>query len=110
LRTDSGRWTEVTQSRVPHERDGLEHVRAEPPNASPYHAWSNLEFPWVGGRWCDHSSLDGSPYEVDLVVLGPAGFHLVELKAWSAKITGDEFEWQEHRPWGGRPIPRPNPL
>lgn len=87
MRADSGRWTEVAASRHPHEREGLEHVRDQLPDAAPYHAWSNVEF----------VALDGTPYEVDLVVLGPAGFHLVELKAWSGKIeqdrSGGENDW-----------------
>jgi hypothetical protein len=74
--------------RYPHEREGLEHVRDQLPDASPYHGWSYFEF----------VAFDGSPYAVDLLVLGPAGFHLLKLKAWSGKITGDELEWQEHDP------------
>ncbi|MBY9075951.1 BREX system serine/threonine kinase PglW [Nocardioides sp. WL0053] len=90
----------MSPSRYPHEREGLEHVRDQLPDASPYHAWTNFEF----------VALDGSPYEVDLLVLGPAGFHLVELKAWSGTIRGDELEWQEHNPGAGRVITRSNPL
>lgn len=104
MRADSGRWTEVAPSRHAHERDGLEHVRDQLPDAAPYHAWSNVEF----------VALDGTPYEVDLVVLGPAGFHLVELKAWSGKIeqdrSGGENDWLEHPPGRGRPLQRRNPL
>jgi hypothetical protein len=44
-------------------------VREELPDGPPYHAWSNVEF----------VALDGTPHEVDLVVLRPAGFHVVEL-------------------------------
>jgi hypothetical protein len=69
---DSPRWTEVTASRWPHEKEDLDHVRDNLPDATPYRAWSNIEF----------ASLDGTPYEVDPLVLGPAGLHVVELKAW----------------------------
>ncbi|NYG54948.1 BREX system serine/threonine kinase PglW [Nocardioides perillae] len=104
MRADSGRWTEIAPSRFPHEREGLEHVRAELPDAAPYHAWSNFEF----------VALDGTPHEVDLLVLGPAGFHLVELKAWSGRIEldpmGGEHDWLEHVPGRGRPLQRRSPL
>src|SRR3954453_22033244 len=100
VKIDSDRWVEVTPSRYPHEREGLESVRDNLPDADPYRAWSNFEF----------IALDGTPFEVDLLVLGPAGLHLVELKAWSGRITGTERDWLEHNPGAGRPIPRSSPL
>ncbi len=59
----SGRWVEVAPSEHAHEREGLEHVRAHLPSRAPWFAWSNVEF----------VAMDGTPHEVDLVVLGPAG-------------------------------------
>jgi len=100
LKADSGRWVEVTRSRFEHEREGLDHVREHLPDADPYRAWSNFEF--VG--------MDGKHHEIDLLVLGPAGLHLVELKAWTGRITGDEQDWVEHNPGAGRAIPRRSPL
>lgn len=100
VKADSERWVEVTRSRFPHEREGLEHVRELLPDSGPYHAWSNFEF----------IALDGKHHEIDLLVLGPAGLHLIELKAWSGKISGDEQDWLEHNPGAGRPIPRRSPL
>jgi serine/threonine protein kinase len=100
VKATSARWVEVSPSRYAHEREGLEHVRDQLPDADPYRAWANVEF----------VALDGTPYEVDLVVLGPAGFHLVELKAWSGRIEGDERDWLEHNPGSGRPIARRSPL
>jgi len=100
VRADSGRWVEVSRSRFEHEREGLDHVREHLPDAEPYRAWSNFEF--IG--------MDGKHHEIDLLVLGPAGLHLVELKAWSGRIAGDEQDWVEHNPGAGRAVPRRSPL
>lgn len=100
MKPDSPRWTEVTPSRWAHEREGLEHVRDHLSDSTPYRAWSNFEF----------ISLDGTPYEVDLLVLGPAGLHLVELKAWAGRISGDDYDWWEAGAPGSRPKARRNPL
>ena len=48
----------------------LEQVRERLPDHDPYRAWSNFEF--IAG--------DGSSNEVDLLVLTPKGFFLVEIK------------------------------
>ena len=100
MREGSPRWHEVSPSRYPHEREGLDYVRERLPDAHPYFAWSNVEL--IGS--------DGTQYEVDLIVLGPGGFHLVELKAWSGTIEGDEYRWLEHNPGAGRPLERRSPL
>lgn len=76
MKQNSERWVTVTESEFPHEREGLERVRSFLPDTDPYYAWSNFTF----------TSQQGQPYEVDLLVLGPAGLHLVELKAWSGDI------------------------
>ncbi|TIC84440.1 BREX system serine/threonine kinase PglW [Nocardioides sp. GY 10127] len=104
MRSDSNRWVEVARSEHAHERAGLEHVRDALPDAWPYFAWSNVEL----------VAVDGTPYEIDLIVLGPAGFHLVELKAWSGVIemdrAGGEHDWLENQPGRGRPLRRRSPL
>jgi hypothetical protein len=87
MRIGSGRWVEVTPSRFPHERAGLEHVRALFPDHEPYRAWTNLEIITDRGR----------SLEVDLLVLGPGGLYLIELKGWNGRITGDRYTWQVHR-------------
>lgn len=100
MRADSGRWTEVVPSQFPHEREGLHHVREHLPETEPYRAWSNFTF----------TTKDGKTPEVDLLVLGPAGLHLVELKAWSGRISGDEYAWVEHNPSAHRPKQRTSPI
>jgi len=83
MRPDSPRWTEVTPSEHSHERAGLTAVREALPDADPYRAWSNFTF----------TTADGRLYEVDLLVIGRSGLHLVELKHWSGTITGDGHTW-----------------
>lgn len=77
------RWIEVTSSQFDHETEGLKLVRQLLPDHSPYRAWSNFEFRDNHGRW----------HEVDLLVLGRAQLHLVELKYYSGVLTGDDHRW-----------------
>src|SRR2546430_8445022 len=81
MRADGERWVEVTPSSYTPERAGLAYVRDHLPDTDPYRAWSNLELVTDQGR----------PLEIDLLVLGPAGFTLVELKYWAGPITGDRY-------------------
>jgi serine/threonine protein kinase len=80
------RWVEVTPSRYPHERAGLEYIRNALPNEEPYRAWSGLEIITDRGR----------SFDIDLLVIGPGGIFLVELKAWRGRITGDRYAWALH--------------
>lgn len=80
------KWHEVTSSSHEHERKGLELLRELLPNTDPYRVWSNFEFKDSQGRW----------HEVDALVLGRAGLHLVELKYYSGTLTGNDSTW--HRP------------
>jgi serine/threonine protein kinase len=92
----SDRWVQVTESRFKRERDGLDAVRAMFPDADPYRVWSNLEIITDRGR----------SLEIDLLVVGPGGLYVVELKAWSGRITGDRYVWQLR---GDRVITQENP-
>ena len=67
----SPRWKEITRSEFPWEREALTFVRERLPDHEPYRAWSNFEF--IG--------LDGSINEVDVLVLTPKGFFLIEIKS-----------------------------
>lgn len=93
MRPDSPRWVEVTPSQFAHERAGLLAVRNLLPDADPYRAWANLEF----------VADDGSTNEVDLLVLARNGLHLVELKHWRGRITGDGTTWVHN----GHPVENP---
>ena len=79
----STRWREVAPSEYPREREALAFVRDGLPDHEPYRAWSNFEF----------LADDGSIYEVDLLVLTPKGFFLVEIKSHLGVVTGDQGIW-----------------
>ncbi len=84
-------WTESGASRFAWEREALEYVRGFLPNHEPFRAWSNAEF----------IADDGSVNEVDLLVVVPNGFFLVEIKSFPAGVlTGDTQLWRWRRPDG----------
>ena len=94
----SSRWHEITPSEFPWEREALAFVRERLPDHEPYRAWSNFEF----------IADDGSINEVDLLVLAPKGFCLVEIKSDPGVVAGDAGTWT----WqgGGRIRTTDNPL
>src|SRR5450755_2733196 len=77
------RWTVVSPSAYEWEREALEFVREHLPDHDPWRAWSNFEFVDDEGR----------VNEVDLLVLGPAGLMLVEVKSRPGTIDGDAHSW-----------------
>jgi len=58
-------------------------VRERLPDIDPYRAWVNFEF----------IADDGTINEVDLLVLTPRGFFLVEIKSKPGVLTGDRATW-----------------
>ncbi|OSM06734.1 BREX system serine/threonine kinase PglW [Magnetofaba australis] len=91
-------WTEITPSEFAWEREALEFIRQQLPDHEPYRAWSNFEF----------IADDGSINEVDLLVLTPKGFFLVEIKSRPGRLTGNAGAWV----WvtDGREYVHDNPL
>ncbi len=83
MRADSSRWHEVSPSEFDHERVGLAHLRELLPDRAPFHAWTNFEFRDRAGKW----------YEVDALVLGERRLHLIELKHYRGRITGNGYRW-----------------
>jgi hypothetical protein len=79
----SARWNKISESQFPWERDALDYIRERLPNQEPYRAWSNFEF----------VADDGSINEVDLAVLSPAGFFLIEVKSKPGTLAGDVHTW-----------------
>jgi serine/threonine protein kinase len=77
------RWQAISQSQFPWEREALEYVRDGLPDHDPYLAWSNFEF----------ISDDGTINEVDLLVLSPQGFFLVEIKSNPGILSGSSTTW-----------------
>jgi hypothetical protein len=76
-------WIKVAESGYPWEREALEFVRTKFPTHEPYRAWSNFEF----------VADDGSINEVDLLVLTPEGFFLIEIKSRPGRLYGDAGTW-----------------
>ncbi|MFI6796167.1 BREX system serine/threonine kinase PglW [Streptosporangium canum] len=94
-----GRWETVTESEFDHERRGLEAIREQLPDAEPWRAWSNFTF----------TAHAGHVREVDLLVIGPGGVHMVELKDWHGSVAAENGTWVQTGP-NGRRIPHGNPL
>jgi serine/threonine protein kinase len=87
-----GRWTEVEPSPHAHEREALDFVRRRLPNSDPWRAWSNFTFVDSTGR----------PSEVDLLVVGPSGVYLIEIKSYpDGRLDADPGTWRWHRKAGG---------
>ncbi len=72
---NSPRWHVITPSEFPWEQEALDHVRELLPDHDPFQAWTNFEFVSAG-----------KVYEVDLLVVTPKGFFLVEIKSWRGPI------------------------
>ncbi|MCY2991212.1 MAG: protein kinase [Planctomycetota bacterium] len=79
-------WTTVAESQYPWERDALDFIRQRFPDHDQYRAWSNFEF----------IADDGSINEVDLLLLTPQGFFLVEIKSSPDILVGDGHTWTWH--------------
>jgi serine/threonine protein kinase len=95
VRADSPRWIEVSQSEFAHEREGLAQIRELLPDRGPFRAWTNCEFRDSQGRW----------HEVDALVLGERRLHLVELKHYHGRITGNSYRWQRNGRTEDSPLP-----
>jgi serine/threonine protein kinase len=76
-------WIKVAESGFPWEREALEFIWTKFPGHEPYRAWSNFEF----------VADDGSINEVDLLVLTPEGFFLIEIKSRPGRLQGDAGTW-----------------
>jgi serine/threonine protein kinase len=77
-------WKAISPSPFPWEQEALVFLRERFPAHEPYRAWSNFEF----------IADDGSINEVDLLVLTPAGFFLVEIKSRPGTLSGDVHTWK----------------
>ena len=93
----SPRWQAITDSEFPWERDALAFVRDRLPDHDPYRAWSNFEF----------IADDGSINEVDLLVLTPKGFYLVEIKSRPGIVEGDQGTWTWRHDGRGHTVDNP---
>lgn len=78
------RWHAVSPSPFEHEQQGLDILREVLPDESPFHVWTNFEFPDEDGQW----------HEVDALVLARTRFILVELKYYSGVLRGTGLRWE----------------
>lgn len=76
-------WTSISESEYPWEREALAFVRNGLTASSPIQAWSVFEFMAEGG----------AVYEVDLLVVGPWGAFLVEIKSLPGVISSHAGSW-----------------
>lgn len=88
----SDRWSAITDSEFPWEREAFAFLKERLPDADPWHVWSNFEF-------IDDQGLIN---EVDALVLGPRGLFLVEIKSHPGRIEGDAHSWTWTPPDGRR--------
>lgn len=77
-------WKTVTRSQFPWEQEALDFVYERFPAQDNYRAWANFEF--IGD--------DGSINEVDLLVVGPYGVFLIEIKSSPGDLSGDTRDWR----------------
>lgn len=77
-----GRWQVVAPSRFAWEQEALDYLR-DSLGDQVLRAWSNFEF----------MDLQGSIYEVDLLLLTRSRFLMVEIKSWTGRLRGDSHTW-----------------
>lgn len=92
-----GRWTTITPSQFAHEREASAQVQALLPDDEPYRTWSNFTF----------TAQSGHPYEVDLLVVTPAGFYLIEIKSFTGRLASSGANWIVSGPDGTRTLDNP---
>lgn len=84
-------WENLGEPASPAEAAALNAFRKLLPDDGVTRAWANLTFLDSRGRSA----------EVDVLLLSPVGFFVVELKGWFGTITGDQQQWAlrraEHR-------------
>ncbi len=92
------RWKVITPSEFPWEQEAFDFIRSQLPDSDPYLAWQGFNF----------ISDNGSIYEVDVLILTPMGFFLVEVKSRPGVLAGDAATWTwKHE---GRLASADNPL
>lgn len=76
-------WQTVSPSQFQWEKEALEFIRQGLPTSSLYYAWSNFEF----------IAENGTISEVDLLIITPYGFYIVEIKSRPGVISGNNLVW-----------------
>lgn len=83
MSNSNSRWTIVSESEFPWEREALAYIRERLPDCEPFRAWCNFEF----------IAEDGSLNEVDLLVVSRYKVFLVEIKSRPGLLQGDGGTW-----------------
>lgn len=93
------RWDPISESEYPWEREALAFIQKRLPPSSPLQAWSNFEF----------RSETGAIYEVDLLVIGPWGAFLIEIKSIPGTVSsqGGTWTWRHGTDYKTRDNPLP---
>lgn len=94
----SPRWSPISQSLFPWEREALDWLREQLPAFDPWHAWSSFEF----------IDDEGRVNEVDVLVLSPHALFLIEIKSRPGVLTGGNHTWIWNQ--AGRIYSDDNPL
>lgn len=85
---DPATWVVLGEPASPAEQQALTAFQNLLPSDGITRAWANLTF--VDGK--------GRTGEVDVLLLSPVGFFLVELKGWHGVITGTTQRWEQRHP------------
>ena len=75
------RWKQITPSEHAWEREALDFVMRGLPDREPFRAWACFEV------------IDSAINEIDLLVVCPRGFFLVEIKSHRGTLRGDAGTW-----------------
>ena len=92
MRKDSPAWQQLGPPAQEHEAAALQTIRGMLPENDCY-AWANVEYIDAEG-----------PKESDLILLGPFGFLLVELKGWHGRLVGKQDRWERFGRNGPLPV------
>lgn len=76
-------WETISPSEFQWEKEALKFIKSGLPTSSLYHAWSNFEF----------VAENGTISEVDLLIITPHGFYLIEIKSRPGTIAGNSQTW-----------------
>lgn len=99
MKQTSARWHVLGEPASPAEAAALDALRGLLPDDGVAQAWTNLTF----------TDLDGRINEIDALIVTRAGVHVVELKGWHGRISGDQQTWMHTNP-GGQVRTVRNPL
>ena len=78
----SDHWKELGESPYPYEKEALAWVRSWFPQREPWRAFARFSF----------LASDGRDYEIDLLIAGPTGCFIIEIKGHEGVISGSSLD------------------